>query len=89
MRAREAMVAREDGVRRDGTSRGAHSCDVAAASGGERESYKLEMNSLIDGVNGFFSRGRTLVVLLDGAFVSSAHGVEFGAEFAERPAVRF
>jgi len=41
MRAREAMVA--NGVRRDGTSRGAHSCDVAAASGGERESYKLEM----------------------------------------------
>ena len=28
-------------------------------------------------------------MLLDGAFVSSAHGVEFGAEFAERPAVRF
>lgn len=89
MRAREAMVAREDGVRRDGTSRGGHSCEVAASSRGERESYKLGEKSLIDGVNGFFSRDCTLVVFLDGAFVSSAHGEEFGAEFAERPAVRF
>lgn len=83
------MVVCEDGVWCDGMSCGGYSCEVAASSRGERESYKFGEKLLIDGVNGFFLCNCMFVVFFDGVFVLSVYGEEFGVEFVERSAVRF